>query len=362
MTSSNNPYRGSTSSGATLVKYDSLGRNVQVTHQDGSTVSWDYSGNSVIITDELSRKTKQVSDALGRLTDVYEANLDASTTTVCSGGTCRQIFNPGYHTHYTYDALNNLTKVEQYGGAATPQVTRSFLYDSLSRLISSTNPETSGAITYSYTSSGGGFCASDPSLICSKTDARNITTTYSYDDLDRLVSKTYSDGTPYSCYAYDTSSLAYPSANMLGRLAHEWTQVGGCDLSSTSTIMTRRSVRKYDPLGRAKVEQRCVLSNCTTSTTSTPFSLHMEYDLAGNVTEYDNGFQSLNITNSFDSAGRLVKVTSGAYGPGHPNTLYKVNSFLPSGVPNTWDLGLNLSVTQNQDSRLRPKDLTVTEK
>ncbi|HEV2992213.1 MAG TPA: RHS repeat-associated core domain-containing protein [Candidatus Angelobacter sp.] len=62
-------------------------------------------------------------------------------------------------------------------------------------------------ITYQYTTSGGALCAGNEAAICRRTDARNITTTYGYDALSRLTSKTYSDSTPAVTYSYDQTSF-----------------------------------------------------------------------------------------------------------------------------------------------------------
>ncbi|HTV56619.1 MAG TPA: hypothetical protein VMI06_17110, partial [Terriglobia bacterium] len=98
-------------------------------------------------------------------------------------------------TWYTYDALDNLIQVQQQGGTTDSSQwrTRTFVYDSLSRLISATNPE-SGTTSYSYDGDGN---------LVSKTDARGITVTYSYDALNRLIQKAYSDGEPTVAYGYD---------------------------------------------------------------------------------------------------------------------------------------------------------------
>ncbi|MGB7023091.1 MAG: hypothetical protein WBD73_04765, partial [Candidatus Acidiferrales bacterium] len=113
-------------------------------------------------------------------------------------------------TFYTYDALGNLTSVVQ--GTQTP---RSFNYDGLSRKTSETTPE-AGTVNYAYTVSGGGLCSGDPSNLCSKTDARGITTTYNtYDALNRVKSKSYSNGQGGVTYAYDQGGA---SAFALGRL------------------------------------------------------------------------------------------------------------------------------------------------
>src|SRR5579864_5201834 len=82
-----------------------------------------------------------------------------------STGTTATIFSDGValRTLYTYDALSNLTCIEQHGDApagtgcsgapssdaTSPWRVRRFTYDSLSRLLNAKNPE-SGTYTYSY--------------------------------------------------------------------------------------------------------------------------------------------------------------------------------------------------------------------
>jgi YD repeat-containing protein len=70
--------------------------------------------------------------------------------------------------------------VDQKGSApgdSTQWRTRTFTYDSLSQLLTASNPE-SGTIRYTYDADGN---------VVSKTDARNVMTSYSYDALHRLT-------------------------------------------------------------------------------------------------------------------------------------------------------------------------------
>src|SRR5712691_6669059 len=78
--------------------------------------------------------------------------------------------------------------------------TRSFFYDSLKRLTSATNPE-SGTVSYTQYDSNGN--------LLSKIDGRGITTTFAYDALNRVTSKSYNDNpqTPPISYFYDSQSL-----------------------------------------------------------------------------------------------------------------------------------------------------------
>src|SRR5690242_3625596 len=92
--------------------FDELGRSLSVTTPDNAVVNTSYNGNSVTVTDQAGKPRKTVTDALGRLTDVYEDPAGVS-----------------YQTTYAYDVLDNLVKVIQ----GTQQ--RFFMYDSLKRLL-----------------------------------------------------------------------------------------------------------------------------------------------------------------------------------------------------------------------------------
>lgn len=156
--------------------FDAMGRVSSVTTPDNATVATSYSGNTVTVTDQGGKAKKNVTDALGRLSLVYEDPAGSN-----------------YQTSYAYDVLDDLISVSQ--GVQT----RSFVYDSLKRLTSATNPE-SGIASYDYDGN---------SNLLHITDARNITTTFAYDALNRLTSKSYNDN-PQSAtvnFYYDSQSL-----------------------------------------------------------------------------------------------------------------------------------------------------------
>jgi hypothetical protein len=336
-----NPYvYSSGASNWTTSKYDAAGRVYELDEPDGNNKkTWSFSGLTTTATDEASNSIQTTVDLLGRVVNVLEPNA-AGTPTV--------------PTTYTYD-LSGLRTVNQQGIGNESSRARSFSYDSLSRLLSATNPET-GTISYLYNVAGA-LCAGDQSLPCSKTDARGVTTTFTYDVVNRIQSKQYSAGgapdpTPWSCYSYDTAT------NGIGRLATEWTQVGMCGATAPlSDKSTRRSILTYDALGRAATEQRCVLGNCKVSTT--PFSLTVGHDFNGNITSYDNGLGTLTIGNFYDAANRLYQVTSSVNDATHPQSLYYVSDFQPFGAPHSSLLGGNISITQTYDLRLRSTGLSA---
>jgi YD repeat-containing protein len=353
--------------GSTSFTYDGLGRVLYQCQPDNgsnspcqpgsSYLQWAYTGNTVNSYDELRNMWMRTYDGLGRLSQVLEP--------------------AGFYTTYSYDPLGNLLCVDQWG-TANPGKTcmsganRAFGYDSLSRLTKSVNLET-GPVSYRYVvPATGALCAGDLSLPCSKTDARGVTVQYGYDALNRLVQK----GSPvlpaastpnysYSCYQYDATSVsgASSSGSFVGRLTNSWTQIGStppssftCPSSPPSSILSRRSILAYDPLGRIQNEQQCTKTNCTTGT---PFAPSYSYDLAGNVLTRSNGVASvpITLTNAYDSAGRLSTVTSSV--TQYPTSLFAASQssatpgYSPAGGLMNATFGTGLTLFRTYDSRLR---------
>lgn len=139
--------------------------------------------------------------------------------------------------------------------------TRNFSYDSLSRLLNATNPE-SGTISYAYDNDGNisTRTAPSPNQTAVGTGAPTVVTTYTYDALNRLTGKSYSDGfvsnpaTTKVEYGYDGIALsncptAAPpgdaDANPVGR------RTSMCDGSGASTW-------KHDVVGRILEERRTI--------------------------------------------------------------------------------------------------------
>jgi RHS repeat-associated protein len=219
-----NPYRPYLSETPvwTTTDFDALSRVTSVTTPDSAVVTTSYSGNAVTMTDQAGRPRRSVTDALGRLIRVDEPdgnnNLD-------SGG------SPVQPASYTYDVLGDLTGVSQ--GAQT----RTFVYDSLKRLTSATNPE-SGTVTYGYDANGN---------LISKVDARSITTTIAYDAINRVTSRSYNDSpqTPAVSYFYDAQTLpsgapSFSRGSSTGRLVAVTYGSGGSE----------GTYRGYDQMGR----------------------------------------------------------------------------------------------------------------
>jgi RHS repeat-associated protein len=202
-----NPHRtcGSditSSCGITLYAYDALDRKISTTYPDGSISSTAYCGSSTLVTDPTNRWRRSRVDGLGRMVEIDEPN--AVGATVNANG-CPAPGDPVWITSYTVDVEGKLTNVLQNGSRQ-----RSFTYDSLSRLVCASNPETrtgtvvcpgfgaatfpAGTVAYSYNPDG---------TVNSKKDARGFSTAYTYDALHRELTRTYSNGDPTVTTIYD---------------------------------------------------------------------------------------------------------------------------------------------------------------
>lgn len=308
--------------GTTTYSYDSLGRGTSVAEQDGSTISTSYSGNVTTITDEASHTRETVTDGLGRLSSVVE---DPGTL--------------NYVTGYTYDALDDLLSVMEAGSRP-----RAFQYDSLGRLTSSSNPEISGAITFSYDANGNLSAKTAPAP--NQTGSAQYTATMTYDAENRILTKSYTGGSPTATlgFTYDVSSvdsltgLTFP----IGRLVKA---------SAVSSAGTTSYYLDYDKMGRTADFWNCVPSNC-------PSTWHASYtyDSAGQAYKYsDSIFASYSQT--FDGDGRLTNVSS-TYPSGSLTSLATVNNFFPPGEIQKMAYGNGLAASNVYNPRLQPCRIT----
>ena len=307
----------------TRVTNDVLGRPSEVATFGGATqppatgttatatgaVTTSYSANFNTVTDQAGKVRRSMVDALGRLVrlDEPDASNNLGSTTA-----------PVQPTSYTYDVFDNLITVTQ--GAQT----RTFNYDSLSRLRTALNPE-SGSVSYQYDDDGN---------LAVKTDARAVSAHFEYDGLNRLTRRWYNGSSSVSSvthnnpslpagvgatdeakFYYDTQTLptgapSYTRGAAVGRLVGQ-TYGGG----------SNGDYYAYDALGRATLKFQQV--------GAINYQLSGSYNLAGALlgVTYPSGH---NVTNIYDQAARLATF-SGNLGDNTTRTYANGILYSPTG-------------------------------
>lgn len=301
-----NPFRPNDVKLYTEYEYDALDRKTRIVHPDGAIALIVYQGNGTDFVDEAANQRLTVTDALGRLTQVTEDPMGQQ-----------------HSTTYAYDALDNLKMVQQ--GVQS----RTFNYDSLSRLINATNPE-NGTISYTYDNNGN---------LTLKSDIRGAIT-YTYDPLNRVTKRTYTDGSPEVIFTYDAPGVA----NSKGRL------------TSVSSTNSTSAYDEYDEMGRVKRSSQI--------TGGTPYSFTYGYNRAGKQilqglpsgrfiwTAYDDASRIKSVSAETAGGGSRSYVSEVGYAPHGPisamrlgNGLWEHTEFDPGGRLQPTVIGLGASAT-----------------
>jgi len=216
-------------------------------------------------------------------------------------------------TQYSYDTLGNLLQVTQKGDPSVTQQSqwrvRTLPYNSLSQLLTATNPE-SGAIIYSYDADGNLLYKTSPAA--NQTGSGATTVSYCYDPLNRLLAKGYANSpnpaqqcnatapyllNPAVTYSYDAGT------NGIGRMTSLTDQAGS-------------GAYTYDLMGRTASESRTIARITK--------SMGYTYNLDGSLNTLTYPSRAV-ITYAPDSAGRDISavdtgnginyVTGATYGP-----------------------------------------------
>ena len=309
---------------------DPLGRGVEVGLFSGAskpstsatptlgTTTTPYDAEYTTVTDPAGKKRRSLLDGLGRLVRVDEPT--GSPPALGATG------SPNQATSYSYSALDNLTGVTQ--GSQT----RTFAYDSLSRLTSAANPE-SGTIAYTYDNNGN---------LTQRTDARGVVTAYTYDRLDRLTRRSYSYTGSETAVSLETTQVDYVydrcGSYSEGRLCSVTAKKGTTDVSRTA-------YNRYDALGR-------VLES-TQTTGGTSYTMAYGYDRAGNLTSQRYPSDRV-VDYVYDGAGRIAGAKTGADGWYAGGTGTNAVDYEPHGGVKQLLLGNGLWEQRRYNVRLQP--------
>ena len=338
-TTTSNPYRGTTKSGWTRTKLDNLGRVVEVGHLSGATrpsasatPTWGttttaYDTEYTTVTDPAGKTRRSRLDGLGRLVRVDEPTG--------SPGALGTTGSPNQATSYSYHALDNLTGVTQ--GSQR----RTFVYDSLSRLTSASNPEnrpspTGVSFTYTYDNNGN---------LTRRTDARSVVTAYTYDRLDRLTRRSYSYSGSDTAVSLETTRVDYAydrcGSYSRGRLCSVTAKKG-------ATQVSRTAYNRYDALGR-------VLES-TQTTGGSSYTMAYAYDRAGNLTSQRYPSDRV-VDYVYDGAGRIAGAKTGIDDWYAGGTGSNAVDYEPHGGVRQLLLGNALWEQRRYNARLQPTQI-----
>jgi len=323
----------------TTNSFDNLGRVTQVTMPRGddnnsltTSVQTTYAGSVTTATDQTGKQRRQLTDALGRVVRVDEADNNGSLGTTSL---------PNQATYFQYDVFNNVVHVTQ--GSQN----RFYKYDSLSRLVRELQPEQTVNSSYNLSDSLTGnsswtsqFQYNSNGLLTDAYDARGNHSIISYDGLNRVTNVTYSDSTPTSTYYYDSQTLpsgapSFSRGSSAGRVV---AMTYGGSSATTGTYFG------YDNMGRVNVQKQVTGANT--------YSLAYTYNLLGLVESetYPSG-RVLNY--SYDEAARLSRISDGSTTFAN-NLTYASNGSLLS---ETWGNGAVHSLAYNR--RFQPIEIKL---
>lgn len=334
-----NPYRTTSDPtfGITRNDYDALGRIVKVTHPDGNTTLTSFIGRAVQLQDQGNGSTRVTrisqSDALNHMVSLCEITHAAQVNQATPAACGLDVSGTGFLTSYRYDVLGNLIGVQQGG------ISRSFAYDSGSRLLNASNPE-SGTTCYHYDANNNLLSRTRPTPNQSDPTV-TVTTNYQYDALNRQTSVKYSDSvTPSISKHYDTTSeLRVDLSNTIGRLSAVYA-------TSPSGQLISGAVYSYDPEGRIIDNSQCTPQNCSRNTA---FPLEYSYDLMGHALSATNG-EGVTFNYSYNSGNRLTGMTSTLSDATHPASLLQNIAYNPFGNFSSLSLGNAVSETITYDN------------
>jgi RHS repeat-associated protein len=241
--------------------------------------------------------------------------------------------SPTQPTSYSYNTLGSLVKVSQ------GNQNRFFKYDSLGRLIRLKQPEQTpnSSLTISDTITGNndwtiGSTYDANGNVLTTTDAKNIITTYTYDSLNRPLTRSYNDGTPTVTNTYDNV------VNGKGRL-----------IEVSNSISTNKFTQ-FDKLGRPLTNQQITEGNTYTST--------YQYNLSGALIQetYPSGRI---VKNDYDAKGDISKIYGQKNATATMQTYANAIGYTASGAIAKIKLGNGRWESAKFNSRLQVTELAM---
>jgi RHS repeat-associated protein len=220
------PYRAGDTPHFETITYDAAGRVSQVRKPDAVTTGSGNMNPTTLIQYFYNEQTRPAgaSNAPGQTTRMVDPWGRWKWSRLNSSGKLAEVVEPNpvnsnanYQTKYSYDAFNNLIKVEQ-----GDQI-RQFVFDGLGRLVRQKSAEANASLDNAgvYQIAGGSwsdvFAYDGRSNLISHTDARGVKTLFSYKDssnnddpLNRLQRVSYdTSGVPSTLTVLSAPTVTY---------------------------------------------------------------------------------------------------------------------------------------------------------
>lgn len=288
----------------TFYQYDLAGRRIGFTDADGNseTYTYDLSGNRVALTDRNGFTTLWEYDKLGRVSKIIDAESREITYEYDAVGRLAKVINPALNdVVYQYDLAGNLTSITNARDYTTTRE-----YDALNRLWIARDPLLREDI-YEYDEAGN---------LAKHTTADMLFTTYQYDDAGRLERAEYPNATSAD-YTYDnagnllnivnhqgTSTYIYDNMDRLTSYTDVFGKTVGYEYDGNGQVSAiiypdgKRVEYTYDPLERMKT-----VEDWLTNVTS------YQYDAVGNL-ERTNNANGTRAIYGYDNAQRLTSLSN----------------------------------------------------
>lgn len=296
-----------------------IAANLAAAINSGSLATASVSGSAVGLTSKIAGTAGDYSLS-GSYTWNSNQFVSPSFTIATSGAItgakdASAINNNPYVTTYQYNPRGDLLCVHQKATDTTPDIActgtsapavpaawrqRFYTYDSLSRLLTASNPESNNGgnapITNVYDSNNNLISRTEPAPNqgWGISVPAMVTMNYTYDALNRLLDTTYTGSTTQnSSHRYDYAAFfGVTIENPVGR------EVGATAANGSIAFIT-----SYDPMGRVKKTVQCVpgVSSCQTFLAT--------YDFEGNVRQLTYPANAFTLTYAYDSAARLTGVS-----------------------------------------------------
>ncbi|MEW4454562.1 RHS repeat-associated core domain-containing protein [Bremerella sp. JC817] len=305
----------------TTYAYDAYGRLSSVTEEDPddtgplsapvTSYTYDSDGNQLTVTDPLGNVTTNTYTS-GKLTSVTQADPDGAgplsapvtSYTYDDAGRVLTVTDPlGRVTTYTYDNLGrqiSVTMPDPDGVGALESLVSTITYDLFGRVASRTNFDGT-IVSYTYDSEGNKL-----------TETTELgTTTYTYDELNRVETITTADPDGAGALIALVTTYSYTASGQVASI----TTPKGTTSYTYDNRRRRTSTTLPDPDGAGGAS-----APVSSTTYDDAGNVLTETDALGNVTAYE-----------YDALNRVVKITSpdpdGVGALTSPETLYAYDEF-----------------------------------